>query len=1072
MFKRENIVIILVVTMSVFCLAALVSCNNDLEEPGKKRDSDRLEVLFLGEEEPLRATDPLHSIVPYFTRENIYLFYSDGLASLNDRKLTGYDVVMINSKLDGVTITVEKALLRFVEEGGGLVLLNAATESFQTSAFSDLAGGDLAGYGSGIRDIHVEINNPDHPIMQGISGIESEDEAITHQSLSEDKTILSYRIEDGHKEPWTWVRKQGRGRVFYTSWGSTAATWSNTNFRKLLEQGIKWTAGDRGLKLEPRSMPFEYTKVVYPSLLYDTPLEEEKQPRPMQRPLTAEQSQERMVARPGFKVELFASEPDIRRPLAMSWDQEGRLWITESKDYPNNLNESPGEGSDQIKILEDTDGDHKADKFTVFAKNLSIPSSLTFANGGVITQSPPYTIFLKDTTGDDKADVRKILFKGWNTFDTHAGPSNLHRGFDNWIWGTVGYSGFEGSVGRKDHEFSMGVYRFRPDGSELEFVRSTNNNTWGLGFSEEGYVFGSTANRNPVFYMPIPNRYYETVKGFSPQQLGTIANSAGIHPITNRTYQGDNKGFYTSGSGFSLYTARQFPKEYWNRSAFVGDPTVNLLGQFQLKQKGSDFIALNQWNMVASDDEWFAPIQTQVGPDGALWMIDWYNYIPTHNLGPFSEGWEHGKGNAFISDLRDKERGRIYRIVYEDASDNKSINLQEANPQQLIKALQNDNLFWRKTAQRLLVERGKTDITEDLYALIRDQSTDQLGLNVGAIHALWTLKGLGALDNTGTKTETVVKEALLHPSRAVRRTAVKLLPKSEVNRDTILRENLLYDSSAQVRLAALLKLSELPKSEDAGRTIYRMMKQQQNFNDRWIPDAAAIAGAHHAPGFLKAAVTDIKPPLTLSETLPESNREVIKKVSAHYVSDGPADSISSILAEMKEANPQIGDIILKNMENNWPEGSAPDLTGNQEKTFGQLSASIDQDEYPRIKKLFRRWSNIGPAEEATEEPGGNDEVSVERGKTIALENGCQSCHSTDGSKLVGPSWHNLYGYKKTLDSGETVVADEAYLQESITEPSVKVVKGYPANMVSYSYLSESKVNSLIAYIKSLSDKAE
>ena len=111
-------------------------------------------------------------------------------------------------------------------------------------------------------------------------------------------------------------------------------------------------------------------------------------------------------------------------------------------------------------ILEDTKGTGKADKFTVFADHLSIPTSLTFSHGGVIVTQAPDLLFLKDTKGDDKADVRKTLFSGWGTHDTHAGPSNLRYGFDNWIWGTVGYSGFSGKVGGKETKFGEGIFRF------------------------------------------------------------------------------------------------------------------------------------------------------------------------------------------------------------------------------------------------------------------------------------------------------------------------------------------------------------------------------------------------------------------------------------------------------------------------------------------------------------------------------------------------------------------------------------------------------------------------------------
>ncbi len=365
--------------------------------------------------------------------------------------------------------------------------------------------------------------------------------------------------------------------------------------------------------------------------------------RTMQVPLPPRESAQHMVVQPGFSAELWAADPQITKPIALAWDHRGRLWIAETVDYPNEMRPS-GQGRDRIKICEDTDADGRADKFTVFAEGLSIPTSLIFSDGGVIVSQAPDMIFLKDSDGDDAADVRRVLFTGWGIGDTHAGPNSLRYGLDNWIWGTVGYSGFDGSVGGRKHKFGMGVFRFKPDGSEMEFVRSSNNNTWGLGLSEEGVVFGSTANRNASWYMAVPNRFYEQVHGWSAARMETIADSQAIFPITKKVRQVDQHGLYTAGAGHALYTARAFPREYWNRIAFVTEPTAHLVGWFRLDSVGADFNALNLGSFLASDDEWSAPIVAEVGPDQALWVIDWYNYIVQHN--PTPAGFKTGKGNA------------------------------------------------------------------------------------------------------------------------------------------------------------------------------------------------------------------------------------------------------------------------------------------------------------------------------------------------------------------------------------------------------------------------------------------
>src|SRR5262249_4471050 len=144
------------------------------------------------------------------------------------------------------------------------------------------------------------------------------------------------------------------------------------------------------------------------------------------------------------------------------WDERGRLWVAVTVDYPNER-QPEGKGRDRILILEDTDGDGVADKVTVFADKLSIPTSIAFHRGGAIVHQAPHTLFLKDSKGDGKADVRQVLFTGWGTGDTHAGPSNLWYGLDNWYHGIVGYSGFRGQAGRESHQFGQGFYRFRGD---------------------------------------------------------------------------------------------------------------------------------------------------------------------------------------------------------------------------------------------------------------------------------------------------------------------------------------------------------------------------------------------------------------------------------------------------------------------------------------------------------------------------------------------------------------------------------------------------------------------------------
>ena len=540
----------------------------------------------------------------------------------------------------------------------------------------------------------------------------------------------------------------------------------------------------------------------------------------------------------------------------MSWDEKGRLWVLETKDYPNVVRPAEEGGKDVLKILEDRDGDGKADTVKVFADNLNIPTGLVFANGGVIVSQAPDFLFLKDTDGDDRADVREVLFTGWGTYDTHAGPSNLMYGFDNWIWGTVGYSGFEGKVGGKDHKFSMGVYRFRSDGSELEYITSFSNNTWGLGFNEEFDVFGSTANNEHSVQVAIPDRFFEGVEGIRKVGRLKLDGHYGGRPITQNIRQVDVHMGFTAAAGIHLYTARSFPKAYWNRIAFVNAPTLHLLHRAVLEREGSLYQEKDGFNMLASMDEWVSPVHAEVGPDGSLWVADWYNFIIQHN--PTPEGFENGKGNAHINPLRDKQRGRIYRISHkgQDATRKNTFKLDVNNPFSLIEGLKHDNMFWRMHTQRLIVENNIYPLFPDLVKMVHDRSVDAIGLNSPAVHALWTLKGLGAIDSGNELVDEVVKMALKHPAAGVRKAAVSVLTSTQENLDRLKEAQVFEDEDMRVVLAAILFLADVPSSPELGVLIAELSKDERIYSDYWCSKALyAIAGRHRyvtQPEFLNS----------------------------------------------------------------------------------------------------------------------------------------------------------------------------------------------------------------------------
>ncbi len=478
-----------------------------------------------------------------------------------------------------------------------------------------------------------------------------------------------------------------------------------------------------------------------------------------------------------------------------------------------------------------------------------------------MAQAPDF-LFLKDTDGDDKADVREKIISGWGTFDTHAGPSNFRYGPDNTIWGTVGYSGFKGVIGeRKDTmRFSQGLYHFTGDGKQLEFLGSTSNNTWGLGFSEDFDAFISTANNTHSAAYTIPRRYFQMAGQDNETGIDKIESHYIMHVVTKNLRQVDVHNGFTAAAGHSLYTARTYPEKYWNRVAFVNEPTGRVIHRNIIEPDGSSFKESEDgWNFVASADDWFGPIQAEVGPDGNVWMLDWYNFIIQHN--PTPEGYETGKGNAYVNPIRDSLRGRIYSIRYKKGKEDKIVPLSKNNTDDLVKALGSSNMFWRTTAQRLLVEHGDKKVKDKLYKLIQNTTVDEVGLNAPAVHALWTLHGLHALEGNDKEALRIAIGALKHPAAGVRRAALQVLPATEEVSKAIIEAGVFEDKDLRVVLAAVLKTCDLPPSEALGQVLFKLAGTKGgSAEDKWIQKALFIASGVQRQHFEKKRPVEAQQP--------------------------------------------------------------------------------------------------------------------------------------------------------------------------------------------------------------------
>ena len=440
-----------------------------------KADDGPIRVLFLGHESEHHNSNLYYPMLSRaLGRDAIYFDYVTSVEeALGDADTLGqFDALLLYANHGKIEPHQWKNLKNYVEGGGGFVPVHCASWCFGNEpGFDKLVGGRFKSHQG--AEFAAKIVKPDHPAMKDVKEFTAWDETYFHNNHNtKNRTVLMVRDAmqgDPHTkpEPWTWVRTQGKGRVFYTASGHDQRVWSHSDFHQLIKSGILWSVGDKARKrydnFIAKRTPLKYEKRGnIPNY--------ERRPEPLQYqlPLSPEDSMKYTQVPVGFRMELFAAEPDIINPIYMAWDERGRLWVVETVDYPNEFKDGR-KGNDRIKICEDTNGDGKADKFTVLAEGFNIPTSMTFARGGVILAHAPEFYFLKDTDGDDKADIREVLFSGWGVGDTHAGPSNLRYGFDNWIYGTVGYARFNGSLGGKQHNFGMGVFRFKTDASDIEF---------------------------------------------------------------------------------------------------------------------------------------------------------------------------------------------------------------------------------------------------------------------------------------------------------------------------------------------------------------------------------------------------------------------------------------------------------------------------------------------------------------------------------------------------------------------------------------------------------------------------
>jgi putative membrane-bound dehydrogenase-like protein len=530
---------------------------------------------------------------------------------------------------------------------------------------------------------------------------------------------------------------------------------------------------------------------------------------------------------PGFRVELVACEPAVVSPVAIAFDEDGRLYVAEMRDYPL------GSPAGSIRLLEDRDGDGIYERSTAFAENVPFPSGFLCWKGGVFATCAREVLYLKDTDGDGKADVRKSLFAGFGHVNAQHVVNGLQLGLDNWIYGSNGLSG--GTI--NGVTLNHCDFRFKPGLDEIEPV--SGNSQFGNTFDNWGRRF-IVRHDNHIVHPVLPQRALRRQPHVAiPAVEDAISDHGAIpklHPIS--PYDTVFTSADTDSScAVTIYRGAAFPAEYAG-NAFVCQPVMNLVHRDVISPRGASFIATrgdSDRDFFASTDLWSRPVNLSVGPDGALYVCDIYRQVIEHP-------------DYIPKDIQKRIDlsagcgcGRIYRIVHEAAPAGRRPRMSRASAAELVAELENPNAWWRATAQRLLVERQDPSAIEPLRALARDSR-----VALGRLHALWTLEGLSAL------TEGEIARALCDPEGGIREHGIRLA-EPRLTSSTALLSALIAradDRDPRVRFQAALSLGDV-RSPQTFETVVRM--SARDAGDPWLR-AALLSSGGHAPADWLAAL--------------------------------------------------------------------------------------------------------------------------------------------------------------------------------------------------------------------------
>jgi putative membrane-bound dehydrogenase-like protein len=612
-----------------------------------------------------------------------------------------------------------------------------------------------------------------------------------------------------------------------------------------------------------------------------------------------EEAVKRMTVPDGFRARLVASEPDVRQPVTISFDDRGRLWVIQYLQYPTPAGLKPVKvdqylrtvydrvpeppprgprGADRITILEDR-GDGHFRKVKDFVTGLNLASGMALGHGGVFVVQPPYLLFYPDRDGDDVPDGDpEVLLTGFGMEDAHAFANSLQWGPDGWLYGAQG-STVTAHV--RGVSFQQGIWRYHPLTRQFELFAEGGGNTWGLDFDRHGNALAGTNYGHSVLLHQVQGAYY--IKGFSKH--GELHNPYAFGYFDHVPYQGFRGGHVTCGG--VVYRGGSFPPEFAD-TYIAANPLANAVYWHTLRPQASSFTARFGGELLAGNDTWFRPVDCEVGPDGALYVADWYDKRINH-VDPV-DNW-------------DRTNGRIYKVEAKGTRPVRGVALGRLSSKELVGLLSHPNDWFVREARRLLAERRDPAVIPSLRALVVDNH-GQL-----ALEALWALYVSGGFN------ESFADRLLDHPNEDVRTWTVRLLGDTK-RVSPALRDRLVAvartDPSPTVRSQLTCSAKRLP-GPDALPIVRELLGRTEDVDDPHIPillwwaiEAKAESDREQVLGLLDSPVVWHNPLV---------RRFIVGRLARRYMAGGTAadfDACARLLA--RAPGPADAELVADGME--------------------------------------------------------------------------------------------------------------------------------------------------------------